>query len=98
MPQATFSVRMDENLKNDFEALCNSFGMSMTTAINVFARAVVREKRIPFEISAVDPFSPENAIRVLNSMHEEASRNGTTDMTMDEIDEEIMKTRKSLKK
>ena len=52
MGQATFSVRMDENLKNDFDSLCEDFGMSMTTAINVFARAVVRERRIPFEIAA----------------------------------------------
>ena len=36
MGQATFSVRMDENLENDFDSLCEDFGMSMTTAINVF--------------------------------------------------------------
>ena len=33
MGQATFSVRMDENLKNDFDSLCADFGMSMTTAV-----------------------------------------------------------------
>ena len=49
MSQTTFSIRMDDNLKKDFDKLCEEFGMSMTTAINVFARAVVREKRIPFE-------------------------------------------------
>ena len=52
MSQATFSVRMDENLKKEFDALCADFGMNATTAFNVFARAVVREKRIPFEIQA----------------------------------------------
>lgn len=55
MSQATFSVRMDETLKKQFDTLCQYFGMTATTAINVFARAVVRERRIPFEISATQP-------------------------------------------
>ena len=49
MSQATFSVRMDENLKRQFDALCQDFGMNASTAINVFARAVVRQRRIPFD-------------------------------------------------
>ena len=52
MAQATFSVRMDEDLKRQFDALCEEFGMNTTTAFNIFARAVVRERRIPFEIIA----------------------------------------------
>ena len=54
MAQATFSVRMDETLKRQFDALCADFGMNAATAINVFARAVVRERRIPFAIAASD--------------------------------------------
>jgi len=42
MAQATFSVRMDETLKKQFDSLCQDFGMNASTAINVFARAVVR--------------------------------------------------------
>ncbi|MDR0914839.1 MAG: type II toxin-antitoxin system RelB/DinJ family antitoxin [Oscillospiraceae bacterium] len=52
MAQAAFSVRMDENLKKQFEALCNDFGMNMTTAFTIFAKAVVRERVIPFPITA----------------------------------------------
>lgn len=50
MAQATFSVRMDEVLKKQFDELCREFGMNASTAINIFARAVVRERGIPFEI------------------------------------------------
>ena len=89
MGQATFSVRMDDKLKTEFENLCNSFGMNMTTAINVFARAVVKERRIPFEISAPDMFSKENAKMVFDSLRKQAQINGTADLSMDEIDEEI---------
>ena len=52
MAQATFSVRIDETLKKQFNSLCQDFGMNASTAINVFARAVVRQRRIPFEISS----------------------------------------------
>ena len=52
MAQTTFRVRMDENLKSQFEELCAEFGMSAATAFNIFARAVVRERRIPFAIQA----------------------------------------------
>lgn len=52
MAQSTFSIRMDENLKKQFDILCNDFSMNATTAFNIFARAVVRERRIPFKITA----------------------------------------------
>ena len=42
MQQATFSVRMDANLKKQFDSLCQDFGMNTSTAINIFARAVVK--------------------------------------------------------
>lgn len=48
MAQATFSVRMDEDLKQQFDVLCSQFGMNMSTAINIFARAVVYQRRIPY--------------------------------------------------
>ncbi len=55
MSQVAFSVRMDSELKEKFEKLCEDLGMNMTTAFNIFARTVVREQRIPFEVSAARP-------------------------------------------
>ncbi|MCL1905420.1 MAG: type II toxin-antitoxin system RelB/DinJ family antitoxin [Clostridiales bacterium] len=54
MAQTTMTVRLDEALKKQFGALCNDFGMSVSTAVVVFAKAVVRERKIPFDISAGD--------------------------------------------
>ena len=51
MPQTNLCIRMDEKLKNQFHYLCNEFGLTMSTAINIFIKKVVRENRIPFEIS-----------------------------------------------
>ena len=46
---------MDEELKKQFDEFCSNIGMTMTTAICVFAKKAVKEQKIPFEITA-DPF------------------------------------------
>ncbi|MCL1883854.1 MAG: type II toxin-antitoxin system RelB/DinJ family antitoxin [Defluviitaleaceae bacterium] len=51
MAQTSINIRMDENLKREFDELCNDFGLTMTAAFTVFAKTVVRRQRIPFEIS-----------------------------------------------
>lgn len=90
MSQATFSVRMDETLKKQFDTLCQDFGMTATTAINVFARAVVRERRIPFEISATQPaVARECAMQAFKSLRSQAKANGVANLSLDEINEEI---------
>lgn len=90
MAQATFSVRMDETLKKQFDTLCSDFGMTASTAINVFARAVVRERKIPFEITSPEPeITREKAMQTFMSLRECAKENGLQDMTLEEINEEI---------
>lgn len=94
MSQATFSVRMDEGLKRQFDGLCQEFGMTASTAINVFARAVVRERRIPFEIAAPEPdITREGALRAFQALRAEAKANGVSNLNLDEINAEIQKTR-----
>lgn len=58
MAQTTINVRMDEDLKKQFENFCNETGLNISTAINMFVRTVVREKEIPFKIT-IDPFYSE---------------------------------------
>jgi len=62
MAQSTISIRVDEDMKKRVETLADSFGMNLTTLISVFLKTVEREHRIPFEITARDPFSLEQAI------------------------------------
>ena len=90
MAQATFSVRMDEQLKKQFDSICNEFGMTTSTAFNIFARTVVRERKIPFEISAPkEKYSPEKVLANLREIRAEAAKNGTAGMSLEEINAEI---------
>lgn len=79
MGQTSINIRMDEDLKKQFEAFCSDVGMTMTTAVCVFAKTVVRERRIPFEISAEsDPFyRPANIARLRKSIAEMEATGGT---------------------
>ena len=52
MAQTSINIRMDEDLKKQFDSFCSDVGMNMTTAFCIFAKTVVRERRIPFEIKA----------------------------------------------
>ena len=52
MAQTAMTVRMDNQQKAQFDKLCEQFGMSANTAINIFVKAVIRSKSIPFSIQA----------------------------------------------
>lgn len=94
MAQTTFSVRMDEQLKQQFDSLCADFGMNASVAFNVFARAVVRERKIPFEIiSARKEVTREDGMRAFLALREEAKENGLQDMSLEEINTEINESR-----
>ena len=58
------TIRMDEGLKKQSEALFDEMGLTMSAAITLFVKTAVRERRIPFEIR-VDPFySASNQARL----------------------------------
>lgn len=52
MSTSNITIRMDNKLKQDFSYLCDEIGLSMGTAMTLFAKAVVRERRIPFDLRA----------------------------------------------
>lgn len=55
MASTNINIRMDSELKKQFEVFCNDVGLTMTAAFNLFAKKAVREYRIPFEIGAEIP-------------------------------------------
>lgn len=57
MAQTNINIRMDENLKQQFDLLCSELGLNMTTAFNIFAKTMVRQQKIPFEVALDVPNS-----------------------------------------
>lgn len=64
MSQTTISIRMDTDLKKALELVCNDLGINISTAVTILAKKMIREQRIPFEVS-VDPFYSEANMRYL---------------------------------
>ena len=94
MAQATLSMRVDDNLKKNFDMICDDFGFTSTAAITVFMKTVVRERRIPFEIKASSREQINNdAWAAFMKMRDLAATAGVQDMSLEEINAEIQKAR-----
>ena len=89
MAQVSMTVRMDAQLKKNFDSLCSQFGMSANAAMNVFANAVVVYRRIPFEIKAPDEPAYNKGIEAFYALRADAEKKGLQDLTLDEINDEI---------
>ncbi len=51
MTNATnLNIRTDKEVKKQAEMICSELGITMTAAVNMFLRAVVRKRGIPFEL------------------------------------------------
>ena len=59
MAQTNVNIRIDEMDKRLFDEICGQLGMTMSTAFNIFAKTMVRQQGIPFEVS-LDPFYSES--------------------------------------
>ena len=59
----TISAKIDSNDKSLFDKICNSMGINISSAINAFVKATIRENGMPFALKASeDPYiySEEN--------------------------------------
>lgn len=97
MAQGAMTIRLDNNLKSQFDSLCAEFGMSANAAVNIFINAVVRTRSIPFSISSPAPIdsSRERALQMIDEIRKEASQR--EELSLDEINAEIRSVRRERK-
>ena len=90
MAQVSMTVRLDSQLKKQFNELCNEIGMSANTAINVFVKAAVRTRSIPFKIDLNEPNAENPALKRFQDFRASVvADDSRPEMTLDEINEEI---------
>ena len=89
MSQSIITARVESSDKAKFDAFCSNVGLNTSTAINLFVKAVLRENKIPFEITqSVDPFFTEpNLSHVKKAAQELRSGKGTAHELI-EVDDE----------
>ena len=85
MSQSVLSVRMDDDLKRDFDKICDDLGMSMSTAVTMLAKKMTREKRLPFDV-AMDPFYSASNMAALEHSIEQLKQGKVVVKTMEELE------------
>lgn len=55
MATTNLNIRTDKEVKEAAEEIYSSLGLNMTTAINMFLRASIRESGIPFDLKLKKP-------------------------------------------
>ncbi|MBO7110439.1 MAG: type II toxin-antitoxin system RelB/DinJ family antitoxin [Bacteroidaceae bacterium] len=93
MGQTAFTVRMDSEVKRQFDELCRDFGMSSNTAFNVFAKTVIKKQCIPFEVESERQSKLRLASEAFDRIRKQISESNSPELTMEEIDEEIRRYR-----
>lgn len=86
MAQTTLSVRMDADVKRQLDALCADVGMTTSTAVNMFAKAFIRERRLPFDVVASDSFYSERNLEHLQRSIQQLNEGKVVTKTMDELE------------
>ncbi|MBQ7366068.1 MAG: type II toxin-antitoxin system RelB/DinJ family antitoxin [Spirochaetaceae bacterium] len=84
MSMTTINIRTSLETKREAERLFEDFGLSMTSAINVFLKQVIRERKIPFEIGYSTP--NELTARVLKETEEGKNLSPAFDSVSDLMD------------
>ena len=86
MAQTLVNFRIDETTKKQLEQICSELGLTMSTAFNIFAKKVIREKRIPFEVS-IDPFYSENNMKAISESMKQLEEGKVIVKTIQELKE-----------
>ena len=86
MAQALVNFRIDEITKKQMEQVCSELGLTMSTALNIFVKKVIREKRIPFEVS-IDPFYSESNMKAIKESIKQLEEGRVVAKTIEELKE-----------
>lgn len=56
----TTTMRLDPELKDEAMRVLEPLGLNMTSAVNMFLKAVVREQGLPLDLHSGNTAKPEN--------------------------------------
>ena len=86
MTMTTYSIRMDDNLKAQFDALCENIGLSVSTAFNIFAKKAVSKRALPIDLSEN---IEQDTLAAMAKSRKQAIETGSSNLSLDDINAEI---------
>jgi len=97
MSTSIVQFRIDDDLKTEATQVYERLGMDLSTALRIFLKRSVIENGIPFSMTLPKEYNSAIALAALKELNDNAAKNGTADMTLDEINAEIAAYRKERK-
>ncbi len=95
MATSIIQFRVDDDLKNEATRLYDSLGIDISTAMRMFLKRSVAVNGIPFSmILPKESYSATKALEFMEEINKSAAENGISEMTLDDINDEIMLYRK----
>ncbi len=95
MATSLLQIRVDDKLKDEAAQIFENLGIDTSTAIRMFLKRTVIENGIPFGMTLPKaPYKAERGYQAMIALSESARINGTSEMTLEEINAEIEASRK----
>lgn len=98
MATSIVQFRIEDDLKNEATAVFEKLGIDMSTALRMFLKRAVLENGIPFPMTLQNMYDAQAVLKAVKAMTLDAKQNGSADLTIDEINDEISKSRQERKK
>lgn len=94
MATSLVQVRIDDELKAQATAVYDALGIDLSTAVRMFLKRSVMVNGVPFNMTLPkQDYKAERAARALQELSDAAALNGTSEMTLEEINAEISAAR-----
>ena len=96
MATTLVQVRIDDELKNQATAVYDALGIDLSTAVRMFLKRSVMVNGVPFNMTLPkNDYKAERAARALQELSNAAVENGTSEMSLEEINAESEAVRKA---
>lgn len=97
MANALVQFRIDDSIRQQANDLCAQLGFDLSTYLRMSLNKLVQERGVPFNLKLNTVPTAEEAIAAMKKISDIAQANGTSKMTLDEINAEIAAVRKRRK-
>ena len=83
----TVSLRFDDDMKKQLDEMCEEMGMNLTTFFMICAKKALRERKMPFEVTALpDSFYTEINMRQLRKAEQQVQDGRVVVKTLAELE------------
>ncbi|MCQ2593712.1 MAG: type II toxin-antitoxin system RelB/DinJ family antitoxin [Treponemataceae bacterium] len=80
------NFRVEDSEKAAFENVCSELGISISSAYRMFTKKVIREKRIPFDVS-VDSFYSDANMKAIDKSLQQLKEGKIVVKTIEELEQ-----------